>query len=67
MKAYNLFDIKNEVDVFTDTGRANFTHALNYQLGDRRPDYYSPPRLVLLGMNVEFNTSSGAESKKNRN
>ena len=67
VKAYNLFDIKNEIDVFTDTGRANFTHALNYQLSDRRPDYYSPSRLVLLGMNVEFNTSSDDESKKNRN
>ena len=59
MKAYNVFDIKNEFDVFTDTGRANFTHALNYQLGDRRPDFYSAPRLLLLGVKLEFNSSSG--------
>ena len=52
LKAYNLFDIKNEIDVFTDTGRANFTHALNYQLGDRRPDFYSKPRLVLMGIKL---------------
>lgn len=61
VKAYNVFDIKNEIDVFTDTGRANFTHALNYQLGDRRPDFYSAPRLVLVGMQFEFDPSYGSE------
>jgi outer membrane receptor protein involved in Fe transport len=64
MKVYNIFDTKNEIDVFTDTGRASFTHALNYQLGDRRPDFYSPPRLVFLGMKVEFNTPFGSVSEK---
>ena len=66
MKIYNVFDIKNEIDVFTDTGRANFTHALNYQLGDRRPDYYSPPRLVLVGLNIKLNASSDSESGRRR-
>jgi outer membrane receptor for ferrienterochelin and colicin len=64
MKVYNVFDTKNEIDVFTDTGRASFTHALNYQLGDRRPDFYSLPRLVFLGMKVEFNTPFGSVSEK---
>jgi outer membrane receptor protein involved in Fe transport len=54
VKAYNLFDVKNELDVFTDTGRATYTHALNYQLGDRRPDFYSRPRLVMVGMKLGF-------------
>jgi outer membrane receptor for ferrienterochelin and colicin len=65
LKAYNVFDIKNEIDVFTDTGRANFTHALNYRLGDRRPDFYSTPRLVFLGFKIEFNTSFGSMSEDN--
>ena len=55
-KAYNLFDIKNEINVFTDTGRATYTHALNYRMGDRRPDYFSRPRLVLLGLKLAFKT-----------
>jgi len=54
VKAYNLFDLENEIDVFTDTGRASFTHALNYRLGDRRPDFYSAPRLVLVGVKLGF-------------
>jgi outer membrane receptor protein involved in Fe transport len=56
LKVYNLFDYKNEIDVFTDTGRANFTHTLNYQLGDRRPDFYGKPRLVLFGLKMSFQT-----------
>ena len=50
LKAYNLFDMKNELDVFTDTGRATYTHALNYGLGDRRPDFFSRPRLIMAGL-----------------
>lgn len=49
-RVYNLFDTRNEIDVFTDTGRAAFTHTLNYQLGNRRPDFYSAPRLVMAGI-----------------
>ena len=52
IKAYNLFDIKNELDVFTDTGRATYTHALNYQLGDRCPDFFSKPRLFMFGLKL---------------
>lgn len=55
-KVYNLFDIKNELDVFTDTGRATYTHALNYQLGDRRPDFFNRPRLVMFGLRLSFDT-----------
>ncbi|MBN2008963.1 TonB-dependent receptor [candidate division KSB1 bacterium] len=54
MKVYNVFDMKNEIDVFTDTGRASFTHTLNYRLGDRRPDFYSAPRLLMVGAKVGF-------------
>jgi outer membrane receptor protein involved in Fe transport len=54
LKAYNLFDIENEIDVFTDTGRATYTHALNYGLGDRRPDFFSRPRLVLAGVRIGY-------------
>ncbi len=54
IKIYNLFDAKNEIDVFTDTGRAGFTHTLNYQLGNRRPDFYSAPRLVMAGLTVRL-------------
>jgi outer membrane receptor protein involved in Fe transport len=56
IKAYNIFDMKNELDVFTDTGRATYTHALNYQLGDRRPDFFSKPRLIMLGLTLSFQT-----------
>jgi outer membrane receptor protein involved in Fe transport len=63
LKVYNVFDTKNEIDVFTDTGRASFTHALNYQLGDRRPDFYSAPRLILLGLKFEFKPSSNPVSE----
>lgn len=58
-KVYNLFDQRNEIDVFTDTGRASFTHTLNYQLGDRRPDFYSAPRLVMAGVRIGFGGAKG--------
>ena len=63
---YNLFDIRNELSVFNDTGRA--TYSLNrtytpqysgpmfnsldeYQV---RPDYYSPPRQIKVGLSISF-------------
>ncbi len=63
MRIYNVFDNRNEVQVYTDTGRA-FPN-LRYYSGEpqglntkeeflRRPDFYSAPRLVNLGMNVTF-------------
>ena len=64
-KIYNLFDTPNELDVFTDTGRAGYTldetrpqappRGVNtIQEYFTRPDFYSAPRQVLLGMSMEF-------------
>lgn len=64
-KVYNVFDRKNEIDVFTDTGRAGYSLVSQF-LGDRvghvntldewlrRPDYYSEPRKILVGVNFDF-------------
>ncbi len=57
IKVYNLFDVKNEITVFTDTGRATYTHTLNYQLGNRRPDFFSRPRLIMFGFKLALETS----------
>jgi outer membrane receptor protein involved in Fe transport len=65
LKVYNLFDIANELNVFTDTGRAGYTLAeTQAQAAPRgvntideyftRPDYYSAPRQVLLGATIDF-------------
>ncbi len=64
MRIYNVFDRKNELQVFTDTGRANYSlSALNsgtvFGLNTideyyTRPDFYSAPRQVLVGFTVEF-------------
>ena len=62
---YNLFDRRNEVDVFTDTGRADQTlEAINITREDvgnntlteffTRPDFYSEPREVQLGIEFSF-------------
>ena len=64
-KIYNLFDTPNELDVFTDTGRAGYTldetrpqappRGINtIQEFFTRPDFYSAPRQVLLGMSMDF-------------
>ncbi len=67
LRVFNLFDIKNEVGVFDDTGRAGFTtdlaraRATNppeyiISLDDYflRPTFYSEPRRIEFGVNVEF-------------
>lgn len=66
VRVFNLFDRLNERDVFLDTGRANYTLTpfdLNYihprginELGDYfiRPDFYSAPREIQIGLSVEF-------------
>ena len=62
-RIYNLFDLKNEIAVYTDTGRA-FPN-LRYQTGEPqglntkeeylfRPDYYSAPRRVSIGISLSF-------------
>ena len=55
----------NEVEVFTDTGRAGYTLELTRTTQQprgvntleeffTRPDYYSAPRQIVLGASVEF-------------
>lgn len=64
-KAYNLFDIKNENEVFGDTGRAGYTLELTRsQEAPRgvntleeyytRPDFYSTPRQIVVGVNLSL-------------
>jgi outer membrane receptor protein involved in Fe transport len=64
-KIYNLFDTPNEINVFTDTGRAGYTLQLTQpQSAPRgvntlaefytRPDYYSTPRQVIVGAQIDF-------------
>lgn len=62
LKIYNLFDRKNEVRVYEDTGRAGYTLRSFYAgewrnfstLKDylNRPDYYSEPRRVIFGISI---------------
>ena len=66
MNVYNLFDIRNELTVFSDTGRSTYTlvptytpqysgpgyNSLNEYL--IRPDYYSSPRQIKIGLSVSF-------------
>ncbi|MBD3223180.1 MAG: TonB-dependent receptor plug domain-containing protein [Caldithrix sp.] len=66
VRAFNLFDRLNEQNVFTDTGRAGYTLAPLYVGGLRprglntleqyfiRPDFYSAPRRVQIGVEMEF-------------
>ncbi|MBU2446385.1 MAG: TonB-dependent receptor [Bacteroidetes bacterium] len=64
-KIFNLFDRKNELNVFGDTGRAGETLELTrnqqpprgvntIQEYFTRPDFYSSPRQIVLGANVAF-------------
>ena len=63
-KVFNLFDQKNELDVFKDTGRAEYTLQMKNIAPDpymnntldeyfTQPDYFSAPREVHVG--IEFN------------
>jgi outer membrane receptor protein involved in Fe transport len=65
LKIYNLFDTANEVEIFSDTGRAGYTLELTRGRQQprgvntlkeyfTRPDYYSAPRQIILGASVEF-------------
>ncbi|MEW6509865.1 MAG: TonB-dependent receptor [Bacteroidota bacterium] len=61
-KVYNLFDARNELDVFTDTGRAGYSLSAIYSGKPRgintidefymRPEFYSAPRQVIVGLGV---------------
>lgn len=73
LKIFNLFDIRNEASVYTDTGRATYTleeERGTTQLADyyaslnplirpsseylNRPDYYTAPREVRVGVSIDF-------------
>ncbi len=64
VKVYNVFDIKNEIEVFGDTGRAGYTLATIYSGRPRgintveeyfkRPDFYSEPRQIIFGISFDF-------------
>ncbi|MFZ0390709.1 MAG: TonB-dependent receptor, partial [Calditrichia bacterium] len=66
IRVFNLFDIKNENDVFTDTGRAGYTLEPQYAGSQHprglnpldmyfiRPDFYSAPRQVQIGLELGF-------------
>lgn len=64
-KIYNLLDIKNEFEVFGDTGRAGYTLELTrnqeaprgvntLQEFYTRGDYYSAPRQIIIGADFLF-------------
>ena len=65
LKVFNLFDTANELEVFSDTGRAGDTLELTF--GNEpphgvntleefftRPDFYSAPRQIVLGASLEL-------------
>ena len=64
LKVFNLFDARNVSTVFSSTGRADFTsdilfagrvHGVN-TIGEwfTRPDYYTEPRRVQMGLTIAF-------------
>lgn len=65
VRVFNLFDTRNELDVYRDTGRAGYSlisrytpqyqgpNTLNEFLN--RPDFYSEPRRILIGLSYNFN------------
>ncbi len=68
LKIYNVFDTANENNVYTDTGRAGYTLALvqaeqaaqpvrgnnTLQQYYSRPDFYSAPRQIEIGLSLTF-------------
>ena len=67
IKAYNIFDRRNEILVYSDTGRAGYTleprgsvrgvNTLEAFL--TRPDFYSEPRRVIIGVSLGFDNADG--------
>ncbi|MCK9282606.1 MAG: hypothetical protein M0P71_18470, partial [Melioribacteraceae bacterium] len=66
-RVYNLFDIKDQLNVYGDSGTADFTITeYNYQKSKspeiinsideyyRNPSYYSEPRRVEMGLSIFF-------------
>ena len=66
MNVYNLFDIRNELTVYSDTGRSTYTLVPNYtpqysgpgynSLDEFlvRPDFFSSPRQIKLGFSISL-------------
>lgn len=66
LKVFNLFDRRNAIEVFPETGRASDTVLPGREdiaqavvvstLDDylNRPDFYSPPRQIRLGLGIRF-------------
>jgi len=65
IKVYNILDRRNEILVYTDTGRAGYTiqprgsvrgvNTLEEFLN--RPDFYSEPRRVIVGVSLGFDNT----------
>jgi hypothetical protein len=63
-KVYNLFDTENELNIFTDTGRANYSIQAGLSGRPRgvnsieeyytRPDFYSAPRQIVVGVEISI-------------
>jgi len=63
VRVFNVFDIQNEVEIFTDTGRAfpnlRFFTGQPQGLNTKeefftRPDFFSAPRRLTIGVNLSF-------------
>ncbi|UCD37409.1 MAG: TonB-dependent receptor [Fidelibacterota bacterium] len=64
LNVYNLLDRRNEELVFDSTGRANYSLDALLEPQDQgyntlgqyivRPDYYSPPRQIKIGLTAKF-------------
>jgi outer membrane receptor for ferrienterochelin and colicin len=64
-RVFNLFDVKNEINVYKDTGRAGYSLVSQYNPEEQgantlteylsRPDYYSEPRRILFGIAYNIN------------
>lgn len=65
LKVYNVFDTKNEINVYRDTGRAGYSLVSRYTPESQgantlseflnNPSYYSEPRKIILGIDYNLN------------
>ncbi len=65
IKIYNLFDTRNEIKVYNDTGRASYSLISQYTPEKQGPNtltefltnptFYSEPRRIIIGLNIELN------------
>ena len=58
MQVFNVFDSRNPTNVFTDTGEPDLTFTQPFGSVDPgyfvRPDFYSEPRRMHIGMEINF-------------